>query len=325
MSDLMPSSPESCAELEQLWAKVKELEAQCAATQAANDRYHALLSRVQRVHRSAGLLFWDCDGDNLSWRASDSTSAEWFGLSPDGVPSTERDLLSLVHPADRERVERVYACNHDANTDFEVAYRLQLPDGSVRFIHEFGVANDEVSVDYPHSGSMQNVTESTLAGLERERLNRELEQFTYTVSHELKTPLITVRVFLALLEQDLADKDVSRIQEDMDKIRVATTDMKRVVEDLLHLSQIGGSDNPVSDIPFNDVIDDIEERHQERIFDLFQKPDADRAGTSVGLALSKKNVEMHGGRLWVESEGKGCGSRFCFSLPASEQTAGAPG
>jgi signal transduction histidine kinase len=156
-------------------------------------------------------------------------------------------------------------------------------------------------------------------------LNRELEQFTYTVSHDLKVMLITVRGFLALLEQDLADKDVSRIQEDMDKIRVATTDMKRVVEDLLHLSQIGGSDNPVSDIPFNDVIDDIEERHQERIFDLFQKPDADRAGTSVGLALSKKNVEMHGGRLWVESEGKGCGSRFCFSLPASEQTAGAPG
>jgi signal transduction histidine kinase len=82
-------------------------------------------------------------------------------------------------------------------------------------------------------------------------LNRELEQFTYTVSHELKTPLITVRGFLALLEQDLADKDVSRIQEDMDKIRVAATDMKRVIEDLLHLSQIGGSDNPVSDIPCN--------------------------------------------------------------------------
>ena len=59
---------------------------------------------------------------------------------------------------------------------------------------------------------------------------------------------------------------------------------------------------------------------QERIFEEFQQTEIgveQREGTGLGLALSKHLVELHGGRIWVESEA-GHGSRFVFTLPAKE-------
>ena len=60
----------------------------------------------------------------------------------------------------------------------------------------------------------------------------------------------------------------------------------------------------------------------ERIFEEFQQTDAgfeQREGTGLGLALSKRLVELHGGQIWVESQ-VGEGSRFVFTLPSKEVT-----
>jgi signal transduction histidine kinase len=58
----------------------------------------------------------------------------------------------------------------------------------------------------------------------------------------------------------------------------------------------------------------IDPAHFESIFELFSRQAKNVAGEGVGLAISKSIIEAHGGRIWVESRGKGCGSCFCFTL-----------
>jgi signal transduction histidine kinase len=217
-----------------------------------------------------------------------------------------------------------------------------------------------------------------------------LERFTYTVSHDLKSPLITIKGFLGMLEQDTSSGDTERAKSDMAIISGAVEKMQRFLEELLDLSRIGHLVNPpeevslgelvheavnmvagrleatdakveiAPDLPvvygdhprlrevFENLIDNavkfvaeqpnprveigaredgdetvfyvwdngigIDPRYHEKIFDLFDKLDQDTEGTGVGLAIVKRIVEVHGGRIWVESEGSGKSTTFCFTL-----------
>jgi signal transduction histidine kinase len=71
-------------------------------------------------------------------------------------------------------------------------------------------------------------------------------------------------------------------------------------------------------VSISDTGPGIAPEDQERIFEEFQQTEAGiehGEGTGLGLALSKRLVELHGGRIWVESE-LGKGSTFVFTLPA---------
>lgn len=79
---------------------------------------------------------------------------------------------------------------------------------------------------------------------EMEAINAEMERFTYTVSHDLKSPLITIQGFMGMLERDIAENRADRIQKDVGYIRDAAVKMQELLDDLLELSRIGRLVNP---------------------------------------------------------------------------------
>jgi signal transduction histidine kinase len=80
-----------------------------------------------------------------------------------------------------------------------------------------------------------------------------------------------------------------------------------------------GTDGPGIEIVIRDTGIGMKATELERIFQPFEQGDNSAGrkyqGTGLGLALSKQMVELHGGRIWAESQGPGKGSTFCFILP----------
>ena len=228
---------------------------------------------------------------------------------------------------------------------------------------------------------------------ELEARNAELTQFTYTVSHDLKSPLVTINGYLGYLEQDAFSGNLERLRQDIQRIQEATRKMHQLLTELLELSRVGRLMNTPQAVQFDDLIREaldlvngqleprgitvhtqpnlpivrgdrqrlievlqnlldnaakymgdqlnprieigqdgtemdkpiffvkdngigIEPEFHEQIFGLFNKLDSRSEGTGIGLALVKRIVEVHGGRIWVESE-LGQGATFYFTLPVS--------
>jgi signal transduction histidine kinase/ligand-binding sensor domain-containing protein len=221
--------------------------------------------------------------------------------------------------------------------------------------------------------------------------NAELERFTYTVSHDLKAPLVTIKGFAGLLRRDAGRGDAGEVERDVVQINAAADQMARLLNELLELSRLGRVVNPSSSVALEEVVREavdavagpvsertveirvepdlptvhgdrvrlqevfqnllenavrhtrraasprvevgvrsgdgeevvyvrdngvgIEPRYHDKIFGLFERLDADGEGAGVGLAIVKRIVEFHGGRIWVESEGLGGGATFCLTLP----------
>jgi two-component system, LuxR family, sensor kinase FixL len=257
-----------------------------------------------------------------------------------------------------------------------------------------------------HLGAVvRDITQQKRTEQEREEMikrleaqNAELERFNYTVSHDLKTPLVTIKGYLGYLVEDATAGNVERLKQDTQRIARAVDRMNSLLKDMLELSRIGRLMNTPETISFPDLVRDamdnvharletgritvqiqpelptvygdhqrlvevlqnlldnaakfmgdqpnprieigqqgeengkpifyvkdngigIASEHHERVFGLFYQLDPKIEGTGVGLALVKRIVEFHGGRIWIESQ-PGMGATFYFTLSKMQATVG---
>jgi signal transduction histidine kinase len=89
------------------------------------------------------------------------------------------------------------------------------------------------------------------------KASAELERFTYTVSHDLKSPLVTVKTFLGYLERDLAGSDKDKVRQDVAYIHTAAEKMGQLLDELLNLARVGRKMNPPERVTFRDLTQEV--------------------------------------------------------------------
>ncbi|MEO8497053.1 MAG: ATP-binding protein, partial [Planctomycetota bacterium] len=96
--------------------------------------------------------------------------------------------------------------------------------------------------------------------------NEEIQQFVYTVSHDLKSPLVTCKGFIGVAREDLKEGRLDDVDESLIRVEYAADRMGQLIQDLLQLSRIGTIRNEPEEI-------DVEELVQSAISDLSARVD----------------------------------------------------
>ena len=121
-------------------------------------------------------------------------------------------------------------------------------------------------------GITREITERKQAQLALQQKNQELKQFVDSVSHDLKSPLITVKTFVDILRQDLQGGNQQQINDDLNYIDKAADKMERLLNALLQYSRIGTVDMDVQPLSVSQSVDEclialagILQKHQVQI------------------------------------------------------------
>jgi PAS domain S-box-containing protein len=112
---------------------------------------------------------------------------------------------------------------------------------------------------------VKDITKRKRAEEELRRKNEELESFIYTISHDLKTPLITVQGFVSALEEDCGERLGEEARRHLRFIRDASKKMEALVKDLLELSRIGRVVHPKEEVDFSQVVEESVKGFKKRI------------------------------------------------------------
>jgi PAS domain S-box-containing protein len=212
---------------------------------------------------SVGTWTWDIGSDRL---IADEFTARMFSLAADaaakGLPVAA--YLQVVHEEDRADVADALEGAIQLCGAYDIEYRVRQRDGAFRWLQARGrVESDGAGQAAYFHGAVIDITDRKLSELslrennrQLERSNRDLEDFAYIASHDLKTPLSGIKSASLWLEEDLHDlSDESRKLLGLMRSRINR--METLLDDLLTYSRVGRTDMAASETKLADIFASI--------------------------------------------------------------------
>jgi PAS domain S-box-containing protein len=290
---------------DELEEKVKQRTAELSAS---NQALRKSEERYRLAQKAAEIGSWDWNiltGD-LEWS---ETIEPMFGFQKGTFGKTYEAFLDCVHPDDRQFViDSLDACLKN-DVEYNIEHRIMWPDGSVHWVRETGdVIYDEKGTAIRMLGIVQDITarkkgeenikklnENLLRHtLELAAINKELEAFSYSVSHDLRAPLRSIDGFSLALLEDYADKLDEEGKDYIFRVRSATQHMGRIIDDLLRLSRVTRRPLEREEVDLSDlsraIIDELQKENSKRMVEFVVADDLVIMGDRHLLYMALENL-----------------------------------
>ncbi|HNA88177.1 MAG TPA: PAS domain S-box protein [Anaerolineales bacterium] len=165
-----------------------------------------------------------------------------------GFKGAELNIWANQH--ERDRMLKILE-NAGYVDEFKAGFRLKNGDLKTGLI---SVVHIQIAGEPCFLFTLIDISEIDHLLKELKAKNEELEKFTYTVSHDLKAPLVTISGFLGYLGIDAKKGNIERVTKDIERINEAVSKMQRLLAELLELSRIGRITNPPETVPFAEIV-----------------------------------------------------------------------
>lgn len=136
--------------------------------------------------------------------------------------------------------------------------------------------------------------------------NDEIERFVYTVSHDLKSPLVTCTGFLGMLREDLGEGANDAVLGSLERVERACAKMNRIIDELLELSRIGRETEEFKDVDINEIVsrlvEDLRSTEAERVIIEVESPLPNVYGRATSVERAFENLLSNAIRYGTSNE-----------------------
>lgn len=178
---------------------------------------------------SIGVWDWDVLGGNLTWT---NNVYKIHGVKKGTFTVTFENFSKLIHPEDKGRVLQGINKSLAGGYDYKIEFRIVPPSGDVRWV------STQAVVIHNEKGQPARMLGATSDITQQKQLEQEKSDFLSMASHELKTPLTSMKMFVDLMQKELKRQKLKRPFYYATRIKDQTDRLTELTNDLLDVSRI---------------------------------------------------------------------------------------